>query len=427
MFKEHKELASLPQTLSEVLRVSRDPNFSVNELADILVHDPSLTAKVLRMANSPYFGMPNKVGSMSQAIMTLGSKVITALALSSSVYDLTSKWESSIDHVRFWRHSLSVAIAARRIAETVKIGYPEEAFIGGLLHDIGVLILESSFPDKYKTIWQESASGEKLEILEENIWGTNHARVGQFLMQQWNLPEIISSAIGSHHNSSLSTSENRQGLCEIVALANIMAPFTLIPTKSNLPDNTEYADILCQSLELNEEDYCEIKENLPDLTIKEAEFLEINIGSPVDLLIEANYMLYSQFLTVEKLSRKNRSLKQEISKSELDKAALKTLKAVTGTFHHYVNNAIGTIIGRTQLIKVDIENGQLIDKNERADESLVVIIKAVNTIRMVMEELTKLVKFETKVYFDDAVIIDIENKIKEQVDELEKISSSTAG
>ena len=399
----------------------------MDELADILIHDPALTAKVLRMANSPYFGMPNKVGSMSQAVITLGSKVITALALSSSVYDLTGKWGSSINHVRFWRHSLSVAVAARKIAETVKIGYPEEAFISGLLHDIGVLILESSFPDKYNHIWKEVSSGEKLEILEENIWGTNHARVGQFLMQQWNLPEIISSAIGSHHCSSMSTSENKQGLCEIVALANMMVPFTLIPIKSNLPDNTEYTDSLCQRLKLKEEDYCQIKENLPDLTIKEAEFLEINIGSPVDLLIEANYLLYSQFLTVEKLSRKNRLLKEVIAKSELEKAALKTLKAVTGTFNHYVNNAIGTIIGRTQLVKVDIENGQLIDKENRAGESLDVIIKAVATIRTVMEELTKLVRFETKVYFDDAVIIDIENKIKEQVEKLEKVSSQTAG
>jgi len=399
----------------------------MNDLANVLMHDPALTAKVLRMANSPYFGMPNKVGSMSQAVMTLGSKVIIALALSSSVYDMTGKWESSIDHTRFWRHALSVAIAARRIAETVKIGYPEEAFISGLLHDIGVLILESSFPDKYKHIWKEASCGEKLETLEENVWGTNHARVGQFLMQQWNLPEPISSAIGYHHSFDNSDIKDMQSLSEIVALANMIAPFTLVPIKTNLPDNSEYTDALCKSLELKEEDYCQIKESLPDLTIKEAEFLEINIGSPVELLSEANYMLYSQFLTVEKLSRKNRSLQQEVAKSELEKAALKTLRAVTGTFNHYVNNAVGTIVGRTQLIKVDIENGQLIDKNDRTEKSVDVIIKSVNTIRTVMEELTKLVKFETKVYFDDAVIIDIENKIKEQADKLEKASSPTAG
>ncbi|MFH2049863.1 MAG: HDOD domain-containing protein [bacterium] len=416
----------MPQTLAEVLRVSRDQNSSVNDLADVLLHDPAMTAKVLRMANSPYFGMPNKVGSMSQAVMTLGSKVITALALSSSVYDMTGKWASSVDRTRFWRHSLCVAISARRIAETVKIGYPEEAFIGGLLHDIGVLILESSFPDKYNKIWKEASMGEKLETLEENVWGTNHARVGQFLLQQWNLPEIISSAIGSHHGIYKSENKNKPGLSEIVALANLIAPFTLIPIKSNLPDNIEYTDSLCKSLELKEEAYLKIKETLPDLTIKEAEFLEINIGSPVEMLSEANYMLYSQFLTVEKLSRKNHSLKHEVAKAELEKAALKTLKAVTGTFNHYVNNAVGTIIGRTQLMKVDIENGRLIDQDDRAYESLDVVINAVNTIRTVMDELTNLVRFETKVYFDDAVIIDIEKKIKEQAEILEKVSTPTA-
>lgn len=398
----------------------------MNDLADVLLHDPAMTAKVLRMANSPYFGMPNKVGSMSQAVMTLGSKVITALALSSSVYDMTGKWASSVDRTRFWRHSLCVAITARRIAETVKIGYPEEAFIGGLLHDIGVLILESSFPDKYSKIWKEVSMGEKLETLEENVWGTNHARVGQFLLQQWHLPEIISSAVGAHHAIFKSENKNKPGLSEIAALANLIAPFTLIPIKSNLSDNIEYTDSLCKSLDLKDEDYLKIKETLPDLTIKEAEFLEINIGSPVELLSEANYMLYSQFLTVEKLSRKNHSLKHEVAKAELEKAALKTLKAVTGTFNHYVNNAVGTIIGRTQLMKVDIENGRLIDQDNRAYESLDVVISAVNTIRTVMDELTNLVRFETKVYFDDAVIIDIEKKIKEQAEILEKVSTPSA-
>ncbi len=398
----------------------------MNDLADVLLHDPAMTAKVLRMANSPYFGMPNKVGSMSQAVMTLGSKVITALALSSSVYDMTGKWASSVDRTRFWRHSLCVAITARRIAETVKIGYPEEAFIGGLLHDIGILILESSFPDKYSKIWKKVSMGEKLETLEENVWGTNHARVGQFLLQQWHLPEIISSAVGAHHAIFKSENKNKPGLSEIAALANLIAPFTLIPIKSNLSDNIEYTDSLCKSLDLKDEDYLKIKETLPDLTIKEAEFLEINIGSPVELLSEANYMLYSQFLTVEKLSRKNHSLKHEVAKAELEKAALKTLKAVTGTFNHYVNNAVGTIIGRTQLMKVDIENGRLIDQDNRAYESLDVVISAVNTIRTVMDELTNLVRFETKVYFDDAVIIDIEKKIKEQAEILEKVSTPSA-
>jgi len=359
--------------------------------------------------------------------MTLGSKVITALALSSSVYDMTGDWETSVDRTRFWRHALCVAITSRKIAETVKIGYPEEAVICGLLHDIGVLILESSFPEKYSNIWKEVSSGEKLEVLEENVWGTNHARVGKFLLQQWNLPETISTAIGSHHGIETSTNNDKPGLSDIVALANLIAPFTLVPIKSNLSDNTEYTDSLCKRLELKDDDYYEIKESLPDLTIKEAEFLEINIGSPVDMLSEANYMLYSQFLTVEKLSRKNKVLKNEIAKSELEKAALKTLKAVTGTFNHYINNAVGTIIGRSQLLKVDIENGNLIDNDDHAYDSLDVIIKAVNTISTVMGELTNLVKFETKVYFDDAVIIDIENKIKEQAEKLEKISSPTAG
>lgn len=164
------KLYALPQTLSEVLRVVADDSTGADDLAKVLMRDPAMTARVLRTVNSPYYGMGRKVGTVSQAVVTLGMRQVTALALSTSVYTMTEKWQSSFDRVRFWRHSLETAIAARDLAE--KCGYKktEEMFVAGLLHDIGLLVLERSFPQQYQKMWRQSLGNGSLVELEEEAW-----------------------------------------------------------------------------------------------------------------------------------------------------------------------------------------------------------------------------------------------------------------
>ncbi len=198
---DHKELTSLPQTLTEVLRILKDENSNSSELANVISRDPALTAKMLRIVNSPYYGAGREISTLSQAVMVLGYRAVSALTLSTSIYDMTDSWNISIDRIRFWRHSLEVAVAARRIAEIVRYPRIEEAFIAGILHDIGHLVLEKSFADKFKSIWSQAESGDHLVELEENSWSTNHARVGQFLLEQWNIPSVITESIGQHHNN----------------------------------------------------------------------------------------------------------------------------------------------------------------------------------------------------------------------------------
>jgi HD-like signal output (HDOD) protein len=139
ILSDHKELTSLPQTLAEVLRVTREEDSSTQELAKVLMRDPAMTAKVLRIANSPYYGAGRSISTVTQAVVTLGMRTVTALTLSSSVYKLVGDWKTAIDRTRFWRHSLEVAIGSRMIYEALGKKQSEEAFVAGLLHDIGIL------------------------------------------------------------------------------------------------------------------------------------------------------------------------------------------------------------------------------------------------------------------------------------------------
>ena len=420
ILQDHKELSSLPQTLSEVLRITKDENASVHELADVLIKDPAMTSKVLRIVNSAFYGVGREVTTMSQAVMTLGMRPISALALSTSIYDMTSKWQTTIDRKRFWRHSLEVALAARLIAEESAYKYPEEAFVCGLLHDIGILVLEKSFPDKYSRIWPQTEMGDKLTDLEENIWGTSHARVGQFLLEQWGLPQVISEAVGQHHNDMLCNNSQPEFIVpQIVALANVISRFTIAKTNPKFAIEVEKKAGLAQALQLQPEKLKQIEQTLFTRVTEEAKYLEIDIGSPEEILVEANAMIYGHYLAVENLLCENRRMQREATQTQIEKTSLEALKTITATFNHYINNAASTIMGRAQLVELKIQKGEIIDETGETAMAMEIIVKGVDTICSIIHELKELNKFKTAIYHDDVHIIDLENRLKGRVEELQ--------
>jgi HD-like signal output (HDOD) protein len=411
---DNKELLSLPQTLAEVIRVTRQENFSAGQLAEILMRDPALTAKILRIVNSPFYGMSREVTSMTQAVVTLGTRQVTALALSSSVYNITAKWGTCIDRVRFWRHSLEVAIGARLIAEAINYRAWEELFVAGLLHDIGMLVLENSYPDACDRIWAGSEVRESVTDQEEGVWGTNHARVGQFLLEQWHLPAVICEAVGRHHHVYPKGSDNPETTaCQVIALANIVSRFSVIQARPrDLQSAVEQKEGLLANLGLLPTQLKEIEETLFARTVQEAAYLEIEIGKPEEIIAEANRLMFEQYLTVESLLRENRKMQTQIARDQIKKAALESLRTIAVTFNHYINNATAIISGRAQLVEVGIKNKQVADPNGQMHMAMQVIINAVETIAMVMDELKNLASFETTVYHEGTYILDIENKIK---------------
>lgn len=427
ILKDHKELSSLPQTLAEVLRVLRDENASTRDLADVLVKDPALTAKLLRIVNSPYYGAGREITTVTQAAQTLGTRAISALALSSSIYDLSGQWQVLVDRKRFWRHSLEVAMAARMLARESGYAYPEEAFISGLLHDIGILILEKSFPDKFQRIWKQAEAGESIYDLEERIWGTNHARIGQFLLEQWGVPAVICEAVGHHHSQILTeTSDPELRPAQIVSLANLISRFTIAKMRPELAEDADRKVTLASALELSAPRLIQLQEDLLSAFIEEARFLEIDIGSPEELLIEANRIIYTYYLSVETLLSENKRMQQEVAHAQMEKATLEALKTITATFNHYINNASATILGRAQLMELKIKRNEINDPNGEAARAMSTIVEGVNTITSVIAELQELTTFKTTVYHDDTYIIDLENRLKKQLDNLEQGHSETA-
>lgn len=418
---EHNELLSLPQTLSEVLRVVKDESSSAQDLAEVLMRDPALTAKMLRIVNSPYYGVRREVSSMSQAVVTLGTRQVTALALSSSLYNLACKWESSIDRERFWRHSLETAIGSRMIAE--KIGYQnvEEAFVAGLLHDLGMLILEKSFSKQFANLYRQVGDGESIIDLEEEAWGTSHARVGQFLLEQWNLPESICTAVGHHHDLFAADTTNPDlRLSQIVSLANLISQFSISQEPRMVPvGEAENRDIIKANLGLKTAVLQQIQKDLFGITMREAKFLEIEIGSPEELLEEANRMLFAQYLTVENLLSENRKLRQKVTQTKVQEVAKKSLGKFAGELNKYINSAMTAMRGRTSIIQTAINESRLNGGGDDLSEAIQSISKNVETIGDVLKDLTNLASLDTSVYQNDSSLLDLEERIKQRLEDLD--------
>lgn len=316
---EAGSLASLPQTLAEVLRVVRDEHSSADQLARVLMKDPPLTARILRMANSPIYGTGQKIGSMIQAIRVLGDRQVTALALSTSVYDMTRDWQSSLDRMRFWRHSLETAIASRMIGDELRRRSTEELFMAGLLHDLGLLVLEKAEPGEFARIWNQAGKEGGIAQLEYELWGTTHAEIGAMLLEKWNLPEVIHQSILNHHNSAILTKTGPEyGMSQVVMLGHMISKFTITPERML---NTEFLlaiESLRTALGIPSERLFEIEKSLPSTLIAEAGYLEMEIGSVDDLLMEANRLLFEQTVMTERLASENRRLRQKLHELQVD-------------------------------------------------------------------------------------------------------------
>ncbi len=311
-------LSTLPQTLSEVLRVARSEGSSSDDLAQVLMKDSALTAGVLRTVNSAFYGAGRSVSSVKQAVVTIGMQQVIALALSTSVYRMTTDWNSTMDRKRFWRHSLEVALAAKMIAG--KVGYRgvEDAFVAGLLHDIGLLVLEQTFPEQFESIWNRSKVQGDLSTLEIQTWGTDHARVGQFLMEHWQLPDPICEAVGNHH--SLRVEEGTTAfslLSRIMCLAQLISKFAIAWDEPVNPAQLVGKESFRLSLEIAPDQLLSIEKALLHQTKEGAAYLEMDIGSSEDLIHEANRILFQQYQTVENLMNELRKLNPQLDPEDL--------------------------------------------------------------------------------------------------------------
>jgi putative nucleotidyltransferase with HDIG domain len=204
ILREASRLPALPAVALQIVSAANDPTTAAEDLSKLLSVDQSLSAKVLRLVNASYYGVRNRVTSIRQAVVILGFESVRALALSAAVMDRFERSESpeGFSRKEFWKHSLGVAMTARLLARYLKKGRGEEevAYMAGLLHDVGKVILDQYFPDAFlEIIRRVRERGGSFRAAEAEVNSVTHEEVGAFLGVQWGLPEPIVEAIRFHH------------------------------------------------------------------------------------------------------------------------------------------------------------------------------------------------------------------------------------
>ncbi len=198
-----RDFSAPPLILTRILELTSRPDVAIEKIELVLSSDAAMAAKVLKLSNSAFYGRSRNIASIREAIVLLGIHAIRSLVVASGTHSLYSSG-SALHRLKdmMWEHSLASAIFCKMLARHQGNFPPEEAFLAGLLHDIGKLVVLERFPEKYAEILQntELTTHEALQR-EKEVFGFSHAEVGAALVNHWLLPENLVEAIGRHHQS----------------------------------------------------------------------------------------------------------------------------------------------------------------------------------------------------------------------------------
>jgi HD-like signal output (HDOD) protein len=196
-------LPSQPELYAHVLAEIQSPNPSFRRVGEVIARDAGMTAKILQLVNSAFFGLARRIGSPQEAVALLGYDTVKALVLSAKIFSqFDQRRMNRLGLEELWRHSLTAAMCARTIGtvENLSCKALDEAFAAGILHDVGKLVLAQNFPERYAEVLKRAqAPGSRLWEMEAECFGASHAELGAYLMGLWGLGEEVVNPIAYHH------------------------------------------------------------------------------------------------------------------------------------------------------------------------------------------------------------------------------------
>lgn len=209
------DIATLPEITTKIITVVDDPKSTARDLHKIIKNDPALATRVLKVVNSAFYGLPGQVSEIDRAIVLLGLSAVKNIAISASIARLFSsaKLSDNFNARDVWRHSVAVAVATRQFCNLVgKKPFAEEAFLAGLIHDLGILVERQAFPELLTQVIETAMAnpGQRPFIeIENDIIGTDHQALGTALAGKWKFPRMLQVVLGYHHNIANLSEDNR--------------------------------------------------------------------------------------------------------------------------------------------------------------------------------------------------------------------------
>ncbi|NLM37637.1 MAG: HDOD domain-containing protein [Firmicutes bacterium] len=271
-----RELPTLPLVAQRVVGLLDNPNSSAADLEQVIKHDQALTARVLRLVNSAYYGYPRHITTVGQAIVILGYKTLKELVLSISITDLFRMKGGArvFNRAALWQHAVATAIGARILTRRAGLPFEEDVFIAGLLHDIGIIILDLCLKTEFDEIANlVTAGGMPLIRAEEKVLGFNHAQVGRMVAEKWNFPSFLVEVIRYHHRPV--QTRNHWLAAALVFLADNLAQETGVGFLEGYDAGPDFTTTVWTWLELKPEQKPEVLQRIKEELRGAVEFLAL--------------------------------------------------------------------------------------------------------------------------------------------------------
>ena len=241
--REVSTIATLPEITTRIIATVEDPKSTARQLHQIITHDPALVARILKVVNSAFYGLPGQIGSIERAIVLLGLNAVKNIAIASSLGQLfrggqLCEGSSPRD---LWTHCIAVAITARALAREMKLPISDEAFLAGMIHDLGMIVSLKVHPDKLREVCHKiQTGGGDFCAVEQELIGMDHAQLGMALAEAWKFPRPCQLVAG-YHPRPTALADNTRILVTLVAVADILCchgeqGFNLTARHQNLAD-----------------------------------------------------------------------------------------------------------------------------------------------------------------------------------------------
>ena len=276
--QEISHIATLPEVTLKIIRLVEDPDSTAQDLNKVITNDPALGARILKVVNSAFYGLPGQIGSINRAIVLLGLNAVKNIAIAASLAKLFRGGQicPSFNARDLWHHCIAVATGTRLLADKAGLGLPDEAFLAGLIHDIGIMVEMQARRAKFvETVEKMEGEGLTLREAEAQVIGATHEAFGAELCKMWKFPASFAYVTGFHHRPWELADQNRT-LTSLVHIADIVAARTAIGYRKDVETDQINSDLLSQ-LGLTEQKVDEVTEALPE-AIEEASSLLSDAG-----------------------------------------------------------------------------------------------------------------------------------------------------
>lgn len=267
--REISHIATLPEITLKIIELVESPTSTAQDLHKVIANDPALCSRILKVVNSAFYGLPGQIGSINRAIVLLGLNAVKNIAIAASLAKLFrgGSLTPEFSAKDLWSHSIATAAGCKMLADTMKLGLGDEAFLAGLIHDIGIIV-EIQY-DRHKlieTIGKLGASETGVPTrnmldVETEVFGANHQEFGQGLCEKWKFPRTFALVTGFHHRP-LELANDQRTLVTIVSVADRLAGAIKPGFRLDLP-NLEVPQELLEALSLTRDQLNDVATRLP--------------------------------------------------------------------------------------------------------------------------------------------------------------------